>query len=121
MAERISFVIHEGQRVMVIDLRGWEPKQLLAILDEVQHTIALEARDSLLTLADFSGAHVDREVATRIKEVLTRDRPFVKRSAWVGKESLPKVYFENFKSFSRREIGLFDTRAEAMEWLVKKQ
>jgi len=36
----------------------------------------------------------------------------------VGAESLPHVYYENFKSFSHRDIPAFKTREEAMDWLV---
>ena len=59
-----------------------------------------------------------KQVATRIKEVLVLDRPYVKRSAWVGTESLPHVFYEHFKSFSQRELPSFKTREEAMDWLV---
>ena len=58
-------------------------------------------------------------MATRIKEVLVLDRPFVKRSAWVGTESLPLVFVEHFKNFSQRDFPAFKTREEAMDWLVK--
>ena len=53
-----------------------------------------------------------------MKEVLTLDRPYVKRSAWVGTESVPHVYYENFKTFSQRDFPTFKTREEAMDWLV---
>ena len=56
----------------------------------------------------------------RMKEVLTLDRPYVKRSAWVHAESVPHVFYENIKSFSQREIPTFKTREEAMEWLVRE-
>ena len=55
-----------------------------------------------------------------MKEVLTLDRPYVKRSAWVGTESLPHVFHENFKSFSQRDFPTFTTREEAMDWLVEE-
>jgi hypothetical protein len=42
----------------------------------------------------------------------------LKRSAWVGVESLPKVFYENLKAFSRRELPVFHTREEALEFLV---
>jgi hypothetical protein len=55
-----------------------------------------------------------------VQEVLVLDRPYVKRSAWVGTESLPKVFYEHFKSFSQRELPAFKTREEAMDWLVEE-
>ncbi len=119
MDERISFITHQGKNIMVIDFSGLEPKEFLLLLEVVQRTVARHAPGSLLTLADLTGAHVDRDVVTRMKEVLVRDRPFVKLSAWVGVDSLPKVYFENMKSFSQRDFAPFKTREEAMDWLVE--
>ena len=120
MDERISFITHHGKSIMVIDFSHLEPKEFLLLLEVIQRTVAKHAPGSLLTLADLTGAHVDRAVATRMKEVLVRDRPFVKRSAWVGVDSVPKVYYENIKSFSQRDFPPFATREEAMEWLVKE-
>jgi hypothetical protein len=36
----------------------------------------------------------------------------------VGTDSLPHVFYENFKSFSQRDFPTFATREEAMDWLV---
>jgi hypothetical protein len=47
------------------------------------------------------------------------DRPHIKRSAWVGAESLPTIYYEHMKSFSQRELPIFKTREEALDWLVE--
>jgi hypothetical protein len=119
MAERISFITHKGKPIMVIDLSNCEAKEILLVLEEVQRTVARHDRGSLLTLGDMTGAHIDRAVATRMKEVLVMDRPFVKRSALVGVDSLPHVYYENIKTFSQRQLPAFQTREEAMEWLVQ--
>jgi hypothetical protein len=120
MAERISFITYKSKPIMLVDLSHSDPKEILLLLEEVQRTVARHERGSLLTLADLTGAHIDRAVATRMKEVLTLDRPFVKRSAWVGGESVPRVYYENIKTFSQREFPQFKTREEAMDWLVEQ-
>src|ERR1700756_621043 len=101
MDERISFITHRDKAIMVVDLSHLEPKQILLMLEEIQRTVARHAPGSLLILSDLTGAHFDRAVATRIKEVAVRERPYVKRAAWVGVESIPKVYYENIKSFSQ--------------------
>ena len=120
MPERISFITHHGKAIMVVDLSHCEPKEILLLLEEVQNTVSRHERGSLLTLVDMTGAHIDRDVVTRMKEVLVHDRPYVKRSAWIGAESIPKVYRENVKSFTQREYPSFATREEALEWLVKE-
>lgn len=121
MDERISFVTHRGETIMVVDLSHSEPKEILLLLEEIQRTVARHAPGSLLILADLTGAHFDREVATRMKEVAVRDRPYVKKSAWVGADTIPKVYYENIKNFSQRDFPSFKTRDAAMDWLVKEE
>jgi len=118
--ERLRFVKHKGQAIFLIDFSHCKGKEMLLLLDQVRAHIARHAPGSVLTLADFSGAHVDKAVATKIKEVLVLDRPYVKKSAWVGTDSLPHVFYENFKNFSQREFPTFETREEAMDWLIKE-
>jgi hypothetical protein len=116
--ERLRFIKHKGHAIFLIDFSHSAPKELLLLLDLVRADIARHAPGSLLTLADFTGAEVDKNVATRIKEVLVFDKPFVKKSAWVGTDSVPHVFLEHFKNFSQRDFPTFKTREEAMEWLV---
>jgi stage II sporulation SpoAA-like protein len=118
MKGRLTFVKHKGQAIFVIDFSHASEKDMRLLLDQVRAMIARHEPGSVLTLADFTGAHVDKAVATKIKEVLVRDRPYVKKSAWVGTDDLPHVFYEHFKSFSQRELPTFKTREEAMEWLV---
>ena len=119
LEERLHFVKHKGHAIYVIDFTHCAEKEMLLLLDMVRADIARHAPGSLLTLADFTGAEVDKNVSTRIKEVLVLDRPYVKRAAWVGTENMPHIFYEHFKNFSQRDLPAFKTREEAMEWLVQ--
>ncbi len=119
MSDRISFITYRGKPIMLIDFSQCEQKEILLMLDEIQRAVAKHDRNSLLTLADLTGAHIDRAVATRMKEVLVKDRPYVKKSAWVGVDSLPKVYYENMKTFTQRNFPPFQSREAAMDWLTE--
>lgn len=116
--DRLHFIKHKGHAIYVLDFSQCSVKEQLLLLEMVQASIARHAPGSLLVLADLTGAHFDKQVSTKVKEVLVRDRPFVKKSAWIGTESLPHVYYENFKSFSQRDLPVFKTREEALDWLV---
>ncbi|HKH98573.1 MAG TPA: hypothetical protein VJ999_05640 [Candidatus Sulfotelmatobacter sp.] len=115
---RLRFIKHKGQVIYLVDFSHCPAKEMMLLLDQVRADVARHAPGSLLTLADFTGSHFEKNVATHAKEVLVLNRPFVKRSAWVGVESLPHVFYENFKSFSQRDFPAFKTREEAMDWLV---
>lgn len=118
LAERLRFIKHKGQAVYVIDFTNCKASEILLLLDQVRLDVARHPPGSVLIFADFSGAEIDKKVATKIKETLVFDRPYVKKSAWVGTESLPHVFYENFKSFSQRDIPAFKSREEALDWLV---
>jgi hypothetical protein len=111
---------HKGHAIYLIDFSHCAEKEMLLLLDMIRADIARHEPGSLLTLADFTGAEVDKNVATRIKEVLVLDRPYVKRSAFVGTESLPHIFYEHFKNFSQRDLPPFKTREEAMDWLIEE-
>lgn len=115
---RLQFIKHKGQAIFMIDFSRCSSKEMLLLLEQIRAIIARHAPGSVLTLSDFTGAEIDKKVATRAKEVLVLDRPYVKKAALVGTESLPHVFYENFKTFSQRELPTFKTREEAMDWLV---
>ena len=118
MDDRIQFGEHKGKQILLIDFSSATANQMQLLLEQVRITVAQHAHESLLTLADFTDAEVDKAVATRLKEVLTLDRPFVKKTAWFGTEKIPHALLEGFHLFSRRNIATFKTREEAIEWLV---
>jgi hypothetical protein len=120
MDDRIRFIEHEGKQILLCDFSNANAHEMQLLLEYVRVMVAKHPRESLLTLSDYTDSTVDHTVATRIKEVLTLDRPFVKRAAWVGTDSIPHAFMENFHTFSQREITTFKTREEAMDWLVKE-
>jgi len=120
MDDRIHFIEHKGKRILLCDFSQATTQQMRLLLEHVRITVAQHARESLLTFADFTDAEIDRTVATRMKEVLTLDRPFIKKTAWVGTTEIPHALLEGFHTFSQRDIATFKTREEALDWLVEE-
>ena len=120
MSDRIRFISHHGKKILLVDVSHCKAPEVEKISHLVPSFVTHEPRSSVLLLADFTGAEFDRAAITRLKESAVFDRPFLKRSAWVGIESLPHVFYENIKAFSQRELPVFKTREEAMDWLVSE-
>ena len=116
--ERLRFIEYKGREIFLLDLTNCNGKEMLLLLEQIKAAVEQRERGSLLILADFTGTRIDKKVATRAKEVLVLDRPYVKKSAWVGTERLPQVFYQNFQTFSRRELPTFKTREKALEWLA---
>jgi hypothetical protein len=89
------------------------------VTDEVRRVVTAQPQNSVLIMADFAGAQFTKDAVIRLKEVTTYDRPYVKRAAWVHTGSLPKVLFDAIKTFSQREFPTFETREEALEYLIQ--
>ena len=118
MEERIRFITHRGHRVLLVDLSHCTAAELARLARLVPASTVTEPRGSVLLLADFSGSEFDKTTIEALKQATVFDRPHLKRSAWVGVETLPHVFYENIKSFSRRDLPTFKTKEEALEWLV---
>jgi|SRR5580698_5133246 hypothetical protein len=119
MEDRIRHITHQGKKILLVDISQCAGDELLKLIRLVPHYATGEPRESVLLLADFTGADFDRESVTILKESAVFVRPHLKKSAWVGTDNLPHVFYEHIKSFSRRELPTFKTREEAMEFLVK--
>jgi hypothetical protein len=119
MKNRIRFVTHRDKRVLLVDCSKCTTEQLAELAALVPARVTAEPRGSVLLLADFTGSKIDKNSLERLKPALVFDRPHLKRSAWVGVENLPKVFYEHLKSFSQRDLPTFKTREEAMDWLVQ--
>ena len=120
MEDRIRFISHKGRQILLVDLSHCAAAEAEKICRLVPSFVTAEPRGSVLLLADFTGVELNREVIALLKQGTVFDRPHVKRSAWVGTEAIPKVFYENIKSFSQRDLPAFATQEEAMEWLVKE-
>ena len=118
MEEQIRFIAHNGSRVLLIDASNCTPEQITKLCQLVPGFVSTEPRGSVLLLADFTGATFNKDAVASLKEATVYVRPHLKRSAWVGVETLPKVFYQNIKSFSQRDLPTFKSREEALDWLV---
>ncbi|HEX3106779.1 MAG TPA: STAS/SEC14 domain-containing protein [Terriglobales bacterium] len=119
MEERIRFVTQKNAKVLLVDLSNCSPDEVTQLCHLVPGYVAAEPHGSVLLLADFSGARFDKTAVASLKEATVYMRPQLKRSAWIGTETLAKVFYENIKTFSQRDLPTFKTRDEAMDWLVR--
>ena len=118
MPERIRSIDHHGKRILLVDLSNCPVNQVEEIVRRVPDYITVQPLSSVLVLTDFTGASFDRDATRAVKETAVFDKPFVKKSALIGTEDLPASFYEELKSYSRRELLIFETREEALEWLA---
>lgn len=118
MQERIRFIDHNGKKVLLVDLSNCPVDQVEDVVRKVPDYVTVQPLGSVLVLTDFTGATFNRDAVRAIKETAVFDKPFVKRSALVGIESLPTSFYDELISFSRRDMTIFKTRNLALDWLA---
>ena len=119
--DRVRFITHKGKQVLLIDSTNSTPEEGVRIADQSRALVSTQPLHSALILIDITGAKISRESVTHSKEVTAFDRPYVKRAALVGADSLPNAFYEAIKRFSQRDFPRFNTREEALDWLVAEE
>ena len=118
MDERIHFIYHKGKKILLVDLSKCPASELEKLVRQVPDHVTVQPLGSVLVLTDFTGAVFDRAAVLAVKETAVFDKPYIRKSALVGTESFPKDFYEELRSFSRRDLLIFGSRDEALTWLV---
>ena len=118
MHERIRFIDHHSKRVLLVDFSNCPANEVEEIARRVPDYITVQPLASVLVLTDFTGAVFDRDAVLAMKEAAVFDKPFVKKSALIGTEDLPASFYDELESYSRRDLLIFKTCEEALNWLA---
>ena len=119
MHERIRFIVHKGKQILLTDFSNCSPREVEKIAQAVPEHVTVRPRDSVLLLTGFTGASFDKEALRAMKETAVFDKPYIKKSAWLGADNVPAAFVQNLKEFSRRQFPTFKSREEALAWLVE--
>lgn len=117
-AERLRYIEHAGKRILLADLSGCTPEQLLKCIDSVPQYVTKQPEHSQLLLGDLTGTEISREAIEHMKIAAVFDRPHIAKAAWVLSDNLHKVLMDSIRTFSARDIAVFPTREEALDYLV---
>jgi hypothetical protein len=117
--DRIRFITYQRKQILLVDLASCSASQVEKTIRGLPDLVTSLPRHSVLILSDFTGASFDEEAVRAMEQAAVFDKPFIKKSAWVGATSLPEAFSDRVKSFSRRDFPVFKTHSEAMDWLVK--
>jgi hypothetical protein len=118
MDGRIRWINHRKKQVLMVDLSTCTASDVERLVRMIPDYVTAKPLASVLILTDFTGASFDQEAARAIKEVAVFDKPHVKKSAWLGAESLPLVFKKNVETFSRRQFSVFENQQQALDWLT---
>ena len=117
--ERTRFITHGGKKILELDLTRCSASEVEKVVRTLPDHVTAEPLASVCMLVDFTGASFDDEALRTMKETAIFNKAYVKKTAWIGTETLPESHRQEVSNFSRREFPVFKDRAEALDWLAK--
>jgi len=118
-AGRVLFIEHRGKRVLFVNYSHCDIPMLKAVAEEGNRVISREGPNSVLTLNDVTGTSFDKESVAVLQSKVAANAPYVRRAAVIGIGGLQRLIYEGIQAFSKRNLPLFPSRLEALDWLVK--
>ena len=119
--DRIRFTDHQGQRILIFDFEGMkDPEASLREIDRARLFVAAQPLKSLRVLTRVRDARYNGPVLNGMKELAAHDEPYVIASAVVGLSGLLRIAYTAVTAFSKRNIRVFDTDQEALDWLASQ-
>jgi len=119
MTDRVRIIEHG---IVLLDFSGVaEAEAERHRADEARKLISAQPLGQALVLTDVSGSTFDQRTIEDLRKLVEANRPYVKASALVGLSALTRVIFRALMTLTGREIKAFETRAQAIEYLISKR
>jgi len=102
--DRVQFITHQGKQILTIDLSNCPAGRIEKIPRALPEVVSAHPRNSVLILSDFTGASFNDEAIRVMKESAVFDKPYVRKSAWIGAQHIPHEFVETLKRYSGTRI-----------------
>ena len=110
----------KGQRVIYCDFSRFKTdvNGLRHEVEAADEEICKEPPGSVLALADLTDTVASGQVVSLFKDSAKLTTPYIKKQAVIGVSGFKRFLADAVARFSGQGMRLFDTEAEAMDWLV---
>jgi hypothetical protein len=121
LGDRIRLLQHGGRNIVLQDFSGIsDAGEALQVVAVATSFMEKQPRGEALVLTDVSGARLDDRVVEAMKQLAVHHKPWVKKSVIVGMTPILRIVYRVIVAFTRREIHIATTRAEALDWVVRE-
>ncbi|HZX94434.1 MAG TPA: hypothetical protein VFE90_07945 [Myxococcales bacterium] len=116
----IEFIEHQGKRVLLLDFTAVKDTQVaLRLIEQARALVAAQPqRKDLLTVTDVKGMIYNDEINQALLVLGKHNTPWVRASAICNPSTLGKVITRANNLSTGRSFRVFDSRAEALDWVV---
>jgi hypothetical protein len=116
----ISYINYKGKKIMYVDYTHCKnPKEMIEVLEEVKREYE-KTTETFVAIADFRGNFGSSEFMKRANEIGKEilDKRTLK-TAVLGVTGIKKILLNGYNAFVTHKLVPFDTKEEALEYLIK--
>jgi len=119
MRKEIQLLEFKNKKILFFDFSDCKKEDIKLIIDDAKQWFQGKQQNSILTLTDVTNTRYDAETLNLFKDFTLHNKPYVLAAAVVGITSpLMKLAYNFVMAVSKRNVPIFDTREQAMEWLI---
>lgn len=117
-----EIISHKGAEIIYLNFTNMRNIDEIIELESAGGKLIQEqAFGSAFTLTNMDGMFFNNEIRNHFSTVVKANTPFVKASAVIGLTGLISIMYSSFVKLSGRNIKLFKTKDDAMEYLASCQ
>lgn len=118
---RINTLEHRGARVLEVDFSSLsEVEEIKRLLADAAERVREGGSEGMLVLIDLRGVPYNLRIVRMLGEAAASNRRFVRARAVVGLPPIAEFAAAEIVRFSERPASFFDTREEALAWLLEQ-
>ena len=117
-APRVSFIQHQGKRILTVDFSHSDLDLVKATAAEYLHVLSAEPANSVLSLIEVEGIPFSPEALKIGAELTDLGQPYSLRTAVSGVSGFRSFMLQTIIKTARQPVRLFHERSEALDWLT---
>ena len=117
------WVVWNGVGVLHLDYANFK-QDIEGLREEVRQAdeeIQREPKGSVLVLIDLRDTVATGAVVSLFKESSALTNPYVRKHALIGVTGMKRFLADKVAKLARRPMRLFDTKEQALDWLIKDE
>ena len=115
-----EIIRHKDVDIIYLDFTNMKDQvEILRLEDDGAELIQKQKFNSALTLTNMDGMFFNNEIRNHFSKIVKDNTPFVKASAVTGLNGLISIMYKSFVALTGRNIKLFKTKEEALDYLAR--
>ena len=118
MSGRITWIEHNGKKVLHVDLSGLSGDALTGLLREVYGAYEGQQPKSVLVFSDYTNAYANEEAMAELRKLTKTSDVYVKKGVAIGITGIKKILANTINAFAKTPFKIFDDKDKALAWLT---